>query len=444
MSVTARRYTPPPGQGDNPSSSRVSEAEFRIIGTGVCSAGGTQAHAVFGTVAGGINTVAAESALRVPGAYGVGEQSALVSRIPNLPEDDISQRLLFCLLSALSQARACLTQHRLPLHETALYLLLPPVGAARSEYIDTDHWQSSLSAAFPGWDAEHIHFVPMPDAGAACVLDMACARLRRIEDSDAACKAVIFAGVDSLLEDATCHAWAQRGALQTEQGQDGIVLGEAAACVVLASGQFTVTTAEHSASNTLDASRPGVCLAGINVTAGQEAEQTLMQAFDSALAQAGRVAADLDALVHCDYGNLDAKIEWHAVQQQHWPLCLSDEMRVAMQLGEIDAPQPESSPEPESLHLADTLGALGVAALPLGLVVACERFAFTPYPVTVCGIVESGEHAGRSVVILSCQASATPSKSGETPASIPASKRRRSAAPISERAQRASPGPDRV
>jgi hypothetical protein len=68
--------------------------------------------------------------------------------------------------------------------------------------------------------------------------------------------------------------------------------------------------------------------------------------------------------------------EWHQVTQRLWPIRLDEQQRVAMTLGEIDAPEPAPSAEPKRLNLNQVTGETGAATLPLQLALACEHFRY--------------------------------------------------------------------
>jgi len=352
--------------------------DIRIRMGGMTTGSGSHPYTLFGAVAGGVSCIAADEAMTMPSADG-GEDRVLVSRVSDVVAEDPGERLWQCLLPALAETWQAVSDAGIEPGRTRLWLLLPPAHSERGRDLDTRQWAEALADSLPELEAERITLVPLPAAGGASVLGQAAAAL-----SDEQCDAVIFGGVDSLGDELSCREWARAGALKTEQRPDGAAPGEAAACMFLAQDQAPTTDA-----------LPSFRLVGLAHEIEPNAFDTdtrpmraLGTALGAAMDAAGVQASMIGAAIHCDDGRPAAALEWHQVRQRFWPLRLSEEQRVAMQLGEIEAPQPEAAGEPETMHLAPSLGWLGAAALPIGLALAYERFIYTTAPIDTCAVLD--------------------------------------------------------
>ncbi|MBU0620632.1 MAG: hypothetical protein KJ795_02185 [Gammaproteobacteria bacterium] len=180
-------------------------------------------------------------------------------------------------------------------------------------------------------------------------------------------QAVIFGGGDSLISMETCLALNEQNRLNTASTGTGIVPGEGAAFVVLQSK-------DAAANNTTPAL---AWLSGLGVAAEPNARDAdlkategLSTAIGQAIAQAGINATDIQGIVH----NLGAEtvhaIEWYQTTKKIWPRRVSEQQRMAAQLGEIEQADMPDDPIPKTLLPYKTMGEVGAAALPMQLATA--------------------------------------------------------------------------
>jgi hypothetical protein len=240
-----------------------------------------------------------------------------------------------------------------------------PEQDIRARSIDFSALHQTLCDCLPGLPPDNLKLIPRQQG--------ATAELIRLQQRLAAGEAnqAILCGADSLVNGLTYRTLANHGILATENHLDGIVPGEGAAAVLL-----------QLQSPEPDRRQPS--LARINGLAsleephvGQASEHPMRgaaQALSQATADNPSLLQTADTVILGHARGAEDDLEWHQLTRQLWPQKLDERQRVAMMLGEVDAPVPQEQASRRRLRLAVTTGEIGAAALPMQLALACEQF----------------------------------------------------------------------
>lgn len=206
--------------------------------------------------------------------------------------------------------------------------------------------------------------------GATAQLHRVCEELRR-----GTWQAVLFGGVDSLVDLVSCTLLLREGGAMTTHSAEGTVPGEGAAYVLLQPpGRNQALLAEITGLGYGSEPHAGCAL--------DKKTTALFAALQVALAGAQLRPTDMEAVVSPHDGSLSATLEWHQAVERLFPRSGG-------------APR-----DFEEFFLHRTLGETGAAALPQALVLGCARFEFTHPPVRNVMICESEERAARGAVLL--------------------------------------------
>lgn len=257
-------------------------------------------------------------------------------------------RLCALAQGALARAAGHLPEG-LPDKTVLVLTLLPPAETARSRNLDQAALEHILVDCHPRLDSACLRFVTA-DQGPIEMLQEACAALHQEQ-----WQAVLFGGVDSLVDGVTCMELASRKQAMPKGGVEGIIPGEGAAYLVLQNQPTENCLARISTAHT--APEPHHDQAHAKSMTGMTA------ALRSAMKDAGIQPEILDSIVWPFGNRMVEALEWHQVVETVWP-------------------RRENIPRDfEILRPALTLGETGAASLPLGLALGCARFAFEFPPI---------------------------------------------------------------
>ncbi len=287
----------------------------------------------------------------------------------------------------------------------SISILLPMQAEpyVRAQRIDFEAIKSDLCQAIPAIDPDKLGLVPHHTGATAEII-----RLQQLLNAGET-KQAILCGADSLINGLTYQAMAEVGTLATKNYSNGIVPGEGAAALLLQLPDPKQDQDNPPLANLLamaSVPEPHVGRAGDSVLKG--AAEALRQASKRDATLLSEAPLILTGGAQGTVGEL----EWHQLERQLWPETLEEEQRIAMMLGEVDAPVPNAEPRPQRLNLTAVMGDLGAAALPMELAVACEHFRYqvhmarygfpTPRPLFV---LENGDYPMRGAVCLQPPAS---------------------------------------
>jgi hypothetical protein len=279
-------------------------------------------------------------------------------------------------------------------------ILLPMMGEryARAQRIDFKAMRHTLCELMPELEPDRLTLLPHQLGATAELL-----RLQQ-QLAEGSGERAILCGADSLVNAQTYLELAERGNLATQHYLDGIVPGEGAAAVLL-------ECVAPESTNDLPPLARILGMASVpEVYVGQAALKPLKGAAEALRQAAASTPEIIDqgsmVFVGQAQGMAD-ELEWHQLVRQLWPETLGEQQRVAMMLGEEEAPQPEERARPQRIKLSAATGEIGAASLPTQLAIACEQFRFEahmtrfgfpkPRPLMV---LENGDYPIRGAVCL--------------------------------------------
>jgi 3-oxoacyl-[acyl-carrier-protein] synthase-1 len=369
-----------------------------ILATRVASFAGDTVetlHAAVSAAMGGMNFQPAS-------VYAVGDGYAEASPVLAAPMalqgTTRAQCLSELLLKVLAPLISQLPQEDTPPPHVSLLLPLDAERHIRALDIDFESIRRSLCQVLPGLADDRVELVPYHQGATAALLGL---RQRLAEEPAGR---AILCGADSLINMLTYQALAEAGTLATENHGSGIVPGEGAAAILLQRQDRCRPQGQPCLANISGLASAPEPEAG---HAGHRPMNGLAQALRQATAtQPALLNQAATLLLGHALGEAD-DLEWHQTERQLWPIRLEESQRVAMMLGEVDAPTPEAADKPRLFNLAQATGETGAAALPLQLAVACEQFRFearlarfghpSPRPVLVA---ETGDYPVRGAICL--------------------------------------------
>ena len=347
-------------------------AALVVSALGVCCRSGDQPFALFGAVAGQMSGSEADAQLSLAVPGGDEDAKVLTARVAALGDDeDPHERMGLLAETALDQALKSLPED----FDWERLLILTLVPDGRNPRALTapalQRLQMDLSRLREGLSRVVFRFVSCAE-GAVSQLQAACGEMKQGK-----WQAVLFGGVDSLVDLVTCTLLAQEDRIATTHNSEGLVPGEGAAYVLLQQEPATASLAR---------------LAGIGCSvelhAGDAVDKRmsgLSTAVATALAASNLPPEAIDCVVAPHDGSLSGALEWYQTVERLFP-------------------RREASPRDfEELLLCRSFGELGAAALPLSLALGCARLEFTYPSVKHVMVCETGESQQRgAVLIMSC------------------------------------------
>lgn len=366
-----------------------------ITGCGLASVAGDHPRALHAALATGLSGLAAQTE-----RYAMGDEAPLPSPVTAAPLALAGHTLNLQLSELLLRALTPLTDAIEPQAPPPALLILLPLEqtfCARARRVDPERIRANLIEWLPQLATAPIDIQPYTQ-GATAALQTT---LQKLETGET--ETLLFCGADNLVNGLSYNQLADENRLATESHGEGVVPGAAA-------GAIRFQRHVHGE----DAPPPLALLAGMGSAeepqAGKAAEHRLEGTHQSLIQATGHnpdLLQQAATLIQAHNLGTPGEREWHQVAQRLWPVRLAEQQRVAMMLGEIDAPEPVPSAEPKRLNLNQITGETGAAALPLQLALACEHFRYTaetarygfpaPRPALVC---EMSDYPRRGALAL--------------------------------------------
>jgi 3-oxoacyl-[acyl-carrier-protein] synthase-1 len=292
--------------------------------------------------------------------------------IAALPEEMGEEiRITIMAREALAQACSYLPEDRDSLRLLVL-TLLPASSAERPNAgnLDRNDLAGHLRETHPTLALAEIRFVET-DNGATFQLAQCSEELHQGQWD-----AVLFGGVDSLIDRETIQLLAVRGICCTDRYPEGTLPGEGAAYLLLEKPDGT-TPARAVIAGLGHALEP-------NHRQGHNRPMTALAAsIEQALGQAKCTPSQVETLVLPMGNDVLSALEWHQVNCKFWA-----------------KPGEDSDFEMEELTPHFSIGDTGAATLPLALVIGCARFEFNFPSADRILVCEVGHGAPRGAVFL--------------------------------------------
>lgn len=279
-----------------------------------------------------------------------------VSPIDALAHQPAPQRIISMCATALGNAAATLPASIKP-ESVLIVIMVDPKHLCMAGNAVQQRVQSEMTNSVPRLEAANFRILTSEASSGTSALGTAIAEL-----NSAQWQAVIFGGTDSLVSTETCLELSDENRLNTVKENEGIVPGEAAAFIVL-----------QSTDNAVKNTSPALgYLRGMGVTAELNARDAdientegLSSAINLALTQASLKATDIQGVVHNLGAETVQSFEWYKTTQQIWPIKISEQQRLAIQMREIEQPDIPDDPIPKSLLTYLNMGEIGTATLPM-------------------------------------------------------------------------------
>ncbi len=353
-----------------------------ITGMGLNCVAGSEPIALFGAVGTHLGHTQPDPVLEAPALDGNGVESVMTCAMVDIDDEDPHDRFMSCLIPALIDAIDTAKLLERPRQNILFYLVLPSSETLRGDCLLMDEIHIFLQNELQELGEVELRI----KTNSECVTEhlmFACEELHNeVWDT------VIFGSVDSLVDELTCMQLGKDYRIQTTETSDGVIPGEAAGFLVL----------EKPGRIRHVEDLPIAWLKGMSVQTEPNSGQGdlkrlsgLSQAVRSVLSTCGIIKEKINAMVLPLGTEQTDMIEWHQTESTLWPNKASEAEMTAMQLGEVDMIDPLPPQIPEKLNVSLSLGDIGIASLPVGIILAAARFEFN-YP--ICKrifILESGE-----------------------------------------------------
>jgi len=376
----------------NDSQSKVLALDnIAITGMGLNCVTGSEPIALFGAVGTHLGYTQPDPVLEAPALDGDGVESVMTCSMIDIDDEDPHDRFMSCMIPAMIDAidTAKLFEH--PRENVLFYLVLPSSDTPRGDCLQMDELHDFLQKELYELGDVELRI----KTSSECVTEHLIFVTEALQDDQ--WDAVIFGAVDSLVDELTCMQLGKEFRIQTTETADGVIPGEAAGFLVLEKLDRIRNVEEL----------PIAWLKGMSVQAEPNAGQGdlkrlsgLSKAVSSVLSTCGLKKEKINSLV-LPLGTEQADmIEWHQTESALWPYKASEAEMMALQLGEVDMIDPVSPIIPEKLNMSLSLGDIGIASLPVGLILAAARFEFD-YP--ICKrilVLESGDTPHRGAVYV--------------------------------------------
>jgi hypothetical protein len=375
-------------------------AQLNILSTQVVSFAGDSSEMLHAAVMGNISGARVQTS----SLYAIGDEYAEAAPVLAAPMSlqgatrrECLTELIYRALSPLITQVTSEESSTIPM----ISILLPMHSERyiRAKHIDFEELKETLCKLMPELDPVRVTLTPHQLGATAELLRM---QQALIEKGDTQ---MILCGADSLINSLTYLDMAERGILATKAHMDGVVPGEGAAAILLELGKTAhdETSSQPLAKITGMASVP-------EVHVGQAAQHPL-KAAATAMRQASVSSPSLleesEKIFVGQAQGLADDLEWNQIVRQLWPQTLPEQERLAMMMGEVDAPQPTERDRPHRIMLSLATGEVGAASLPMQLAIACEQFHFEAnmarfgYPPSKpLMILENGDYPIRGAIVL--------------------------------------------
>ena len=341
-----------------------------ITGIGVYTAAGDLDVALWAAVAARLSSARPVTGLSVSAA-GQGMSQPYSAPIAALPAE-MSAEIRIPIMAGQALTQACSYLPRNPDGRRILVLtLVPAPSSERPETgsLDQPALAEALRETHPVLAMAEIRFA-LADTGAAAHLAACMEELHQGKWD-----AVLFGGVDSLVDSITIQALAAQGCCRTDLDPEGTLPGEGAAYLLLQKPDKSIPAMAVIAGLGHGREENHGNAADCQMTA-------LAAAIQEALGQGQCDPARVETVVLPMGSSVPAALEWHQVRRKLW---LTPE---------------DINPGMEELSPQSAIGDTGAAALPLALVIGCARFEFDFSPVQSILACEGHQGPARGAVLL--------------------------------------------
>ena len=385
-----------------------------ITGLGLACHAGDRPCELICSVLGQISGVRLSDAHKVKPREGGANVMSRIAPVQDVHDIRAAVRMQTLAATALANIEEQLPDN-IEAEKLLIVLMVNPELITHHDKIDPLPLQQSLLEETTSLDTATFRILSNSTASSSSALRTAIAEMHQGK-----WQAILLGGADSLISMDTCIKLNEAQRLNTTASRAGLVPGEAAAFVLLQSS-------DEAANNTTPTlaylSGLGIAAEPNARNADLEATEGLTSAINQALAQAGIQSADIQGIVHSLGAETAQSLEWYQTTQAIWPRRVSEQQRMAVQLGEIKQADLPDDPLPKTILPHLTMGEVGAAAFPIQLAVALAWIAYDTHqskwglPVRnhllVCDTPEAAE---RGAIIISTQLT-----SKNQPASQPAS-----------------------
>lgn len=368
---------------------------------GLCCVAGNQAFALYGALGGNIinsRELGIEVASSDPDDAAI---SPLCVSTDMVASENPTERIMELAATALGQIIKKIDR-KIDHSKILCCILLPAIDEARGAAINELHAENylkewihnkylSVSSLNTSFGCMNYRFIRV-DEGAAKTLATCCQEL-----SEGKWQAVIFGGVDSLINEMTCAELAGKASLNTKDNPNGQIPGEGAAFLLLEKKQEENETENIEISNIISKPEPNTRCAEHKIMLG------LADSINEIINKENISPNTIDTILLPFGLEICEQLEWYQVTQKIWPNVLDESQRLAMQVGEIEAPQPEPETiiSPEILQMTSVTGNVGAATLPIALALSCGRFEYSYPDINNLIVCDVSSHDIRGAVYLS-------------------------------------------
>ncbi len=338
-----------------------SPALIAITGLGLACHAGDQPYELISSMLGQISGVKLSRSHKIKSKRNNTYAMVRMAPVEEIADIRAQVRMNQLTTTALSNAEAALPVDVAP-EKLLIVIMVEPDLIMHKNEINPQYLQRHIVDEIPRLATAIFCILPNNAGSSSSALRTAIAEL-----NEGTWQAVIFGGADSLIAMEACQKLHQADRLYVVGKRAGIAPGEGAAFVVLQS-------AESAKTNT----RPALAyLRGLGVApepnardSDLEATEGLSSAINQAITQAGITATDIQGIVHNLGAETVQSLEWYQTTQTIWPRRISEQQRMAVQLGEIERADLPDDPIPQTILPYMTMGYLGAAALPMHLATA--------------------------------------------------------------------------
>ncbi len=267
------------------------------------------------------------------------------------------QKIIDLLIFSIGQKLKFMNSHK-KAERINVHIVLPENGEEQTD--ENDEYVMSSLMEFLGETLRIRLSTSSVSDGTLRALDKCITLLEEDE-----CDHIFFGGVDSLINPKMIHNYAENNRLLTDKLSDGTGLGEGLAFAHL------------SKPEQLDNKSPRAYISSISYAEepnNGEAEKNhlvgLSNSVKALLNEDNLTAREIHSIIHNYGGDISSVYERHQFIKDIWPNELPEDLRVALQLGEIDHASNPNEYSPEEICPTQTLGELGAASLPIQLALA--------------------------------------------------------------------------
>jgi len=356
-----------------------------IVGVGLNCVSGTHPIDLFGAVGTHLGYTQPNFSLATLSRSKDVVEHIMTCAIANIDDENIHYRFMSCMLPALIDAIGSAKLLTRPHGNILFYLVMPPSGSLRGNGLLVNEFRLSLQNELSELGEVEIRI----KTGKQSVTEHLMYVSEGLQDGH--WDTVIFGAVDSLVHESTCHQLAKESRIQTTYTTEGVIPGEGAGFIILEQLDRQVDDTEFVIGWLKCFSvqqEPNYGQGDIKRMSG------LGQAINSILNICDISKDTIDSLIlplGTEHSDL---IEWHQTETILWPYINKDG---AQQRGNEADKFPDT---PEILNMSLSLGDIGVASLPVAIILALARFEFT-HPVSRRILaLESGDIPYRGAVYL--------------------------------------------